>query len=105
MEKGSGLPYSVVIALSLLIVSSVSQASYITKMYSFGDSTLDVGTLKYDEKLVSASKVALYYPYGLDYIVGSGRFCNGKLVIDYLGNCGRAHHLEYCFCTSLPWII
>lgn len=54
-----------------------------TAMYVFGDSLSDNGNNKYfGESLAKAN----FLPYGVDFSTGpSGRFCNGKIFVDFLG--------------------
>ncbi|GAB4845096.1 hypothetical protein Ancab_038502 [Ancistrocladus abbreviatus] len=50
-------------------------------MFAFGDSLIDVGNNNY---LNSAAK-SNYWPYGCDFAGGpTGRFCNGKTVVDII---------------------
>ncbi|KAK6150665.1 hypothetical protein DH2020_015597 [Rehmannia glutinosa] len=51
-------------------------------MFAFGDSLTDPGNNNYLNSLAKAN----YVPYGVDFNEGpSGRFCNGKTGVDYLG--------------------
>lgn len=50
-------------------------------LYVFGDSTVDTGNNNYFTTTLNASRD----PYGIDYIPRSGRFCNGRIVTDFLG--------------------
>lgn len=55
-----------------------------TAMYVFGDSLSDNGNNKY---FVESLAKANFLPYGVDFSAGpSGRFCNGKIFVDFLGN-------------------
>jgi len=47
----------------------------------FGDSTVDTGNNNYFPTWLNASRD----PYGIDYIPRSGRFCNGRIVTDFIG--------------------
>ncbi|KVH89691.1 Lipase, GDSL [Cynara cardunculus var. scolymus] len=53
-------------------------------MFAFGDSLTDNGNNNYLNSLAKAN----YVPYGVDFYQGlpSGRFSNGKTIIDYLGD-------------------
>ncbi|KMZ61096.1 GDSL esterase/lipase [Zostera marina] len=53
-------------------------------IYMFGDSTADVGNN--NQLLGNEVPRANYSPYGIDYPGGiaTGRFCNGKIAIDYI---------------------
>ncbi|GFP80735.1 GDSL esterase/lipase at5g08460 [Phtheirospermum japonicum] len=54
-----------------------------TAMFAFGDSLTDPGNNNYLNSLAKAN----YVPYGVDFDQGpSGRFCNGKTAIDYIGD-------------------
>ncbi|KAH6756016.1 GDSL-like Lipase/Acylhydrolase superfamily protein [Perilla frutescens var. hirtella] len=55
----------------------------VTAMFAFGDSLTDPGNNNYLNSFAKAN----YMPYGVDFYEGqpSGRFCNGKTFIDYLG--------------------
>ncbi|CAI9753551.1 unnamed protein product [Fraxinus pennsylvanica] len=53
-----------------------------TAMYVFGDSLSDPGNNLYFH--VTATK-SNYFPYGIDFSDGpTGRFCNGKIIVDFL---------------------
>lgn len=52
-------------------------------MYVFGDSIVDDGNNNFINSIAKSN----YYPYGCDFAGGpSGRFCNGKTFVDFLGN-------------------
>lgn len=56
-------------------------APQVPAMFVFGDSLVDNGNNNY---LASIAK-ANYYPYGIDFFLGpTGRFSNGKTVVDAL---------------------
>ncbi|KAG8383337.1 hypothetical protein BUALT_Bualt04G0002000 [Buddleja alternifolia] len=76
MEARCSFLLLIVIAFSS-IIEVIAKSQY-TTMYVFGDSLSDPGN---NEK-VSAN----YWPYGIDFDKGpTGRFCNGKLLVDFLG--------------------
>lgn len=54
-------------------------------MLVFGDSTVDPGN---NNKLRTSAK-ANFAPYGMNFFGGqpTGRFCDGRLATDILGNC------------------
>ncbi|KMZ70957.1 hypothetical protein ZOSMA_18G00480 [Zostera marina] len=54
-------------------------------IYMFGDSTADVGNN--NQLLGNEVSRANFSPYGIDYPGGIaiGKFCNGKIEIDYIG--------------------
>ncbi|GER27956.1 GDSL esterase/lipase [Striga asiatica] len=55
----------------------------VTAMYVFGDSLIDNGN---NIPFVNSVAKAKYWPYGIDYEKGpNGRFCNGKILVDYIG--------------------
>lgn len=56
----------------------------ISGFYVFGDSTVDSGNNNYIKTLFRSN----FPPYGSDFInhVPTGRFSNGKLATDYIGN-------------------
>lgn len=76
----------IIVAISLVVVltNGVTLAtSKISAMFVFGDSLTDVGNNNYLNSLAKAN----YVPYGIDFFEGpSGRFCNGRTVVDFLGN-------------------
>ncbi|XP_059624503.1 GDSL esterase/lipase At1g71250-like isoform X2 [Cornus florida] len=52
-------------------------------IFAFGDSLTDNGNNNHLNSLAKAN----YVPYGVDFYEGpSGRFCNGRTIIDYLGD-------------------
>ncbi|PIN15790.1 Triacylglycerol lipase [Handroanthus impetiginosus] len=60
----------------------VAGSPQFSAMFAFGDSLTDPGNNNYLNSLAKAN----YVPYGVDFYEGpSGRFSNGKTVIDYLG--------------------
>ncbi|CAK9156054.1 unnamed protein product [Ilex paraguariensis] len=73
------------ITLSTVISSNgaVMASQQFTAMFAFGDSLTDPGNNNYLNSLAKAN----YVPYGIDFYQGpSGRFCNGRTIIDYLGD-------------------
>lgn len=78
----------IIIIIIIAILSSTGPRIFeasppFTAMFAFGDSLTDPGNNNYLNSLAKAN----YVPYGVDYYQGpSGRFCNGKTVIDFLGN-------------------
>ncbi|WOL12693.1 GDSL esterase/lipase [Canna indica] len=56
-------------------------ASQVPAMFVFGDSLVDDG----NNNFLSSIAKSNYYPYGIDFLQGpTGRFCNGRTVIDAL---------------------
>lgn len=49
--------------------------------FVFGDSLVDSGNNNYIPTLARAN----YFPYGIDFGFPTGRFCNGRTVVDYGG--------------------
>lgn len=75
------------IILSLLCFTTRAEANFIKKVsgfYVFGDSTVDPGNNNYIDTLFKSN----FQPYGKDFTnhVPSGRFTNGKLATDFIGN-------------------
>lgn len=87
----------VLVAMPLIIIStmicttpaaSTPAAAQFSAMFAFGDSLIDPGNNNYLSSMAKAN----FVPYGIDFYAGpSGRFCNGKTVIDHLGTCFRFH--------------
>lgn len=66
----------------LLAWEATADAKY-TAMYVFGDSLLDPGNNIY---FVNSVAKANRQPYGIDFSVGpTGRFCNDKIIVDFIG--------------------
>ncbi|CDP15726.1 unnamed protein product [Coffea canephora] len=76
------------VALALIALSpspsNVAAKPQFAAMFVFGDSLIDPGN---NNDLNSLAK-ANYAPYGVDFNGGvpTGRFCNGKTIVDYLGD-------------------
>ena len=78
--------HCVAISLTMMILTCATTAvssSHVTAMFAFGDSLTDPGNNNYLSSLAKAN----YVPYGVDFNGGtpSGRFCNGKTFVDYIG--------------------
>ncbi|GJP37344.1 hypothetical protein CLOM_g21762 [Closterium sp. NIES-68] len=67
--------------LVCVLVAIVRVNSSIPAIFTFGDSTADVGENNY---LPFSSFKANFMPYGINYIPMSGRFSDGRLVGDFL---------------------
>ena len=67
-----------------VVLSVVGGDPLVPALCIFGDSVVDVGN---NNNLLTLIK-ADFLPYGRDYITHAptGRFCNGKLAIDFIGN-------------------
>ncbi|KAJ8539956.1 hypothetical protein K7X08_026345 [Anisodus acutangulus] len=68
--------------LVLLEAIDVPESPQFTALFAFGDSLMDPGNNNY---LVNSLAKANYIPYGVDFQGPTGRFCNGRTLIDYLG--------------------
>jgi phospholipase/lecithinase/hemolysin len=67
----------------ILASPNIEAAQQYSGMFVFGDSLVDDG----NNNLLGSLAKANYVPYGIDFYEGpSGRFCNGKTIIDFLGN-------------------
>lgn len=63
----------------LLLVNGANGSQQVSAMFVFGDSLIDNGNNNYLDSIAKSN----YYPYGIDFFEGpTGRFCNGKTVID-----------------------
>ncbi|CAI5466547.1 unnamed protein product [Closterium sp. Yama58-4] len=70
-------------ATALACVARAATAAKISQMYVFGDESADVGNANYFTRAtVKANKL----PYGVNFKPASGRFSDGKLVVDYLAD-------------------
>lgn len=89
-------------ALLLLLLWPTAQAAAaaaacFSAIYTFGDSTADVGESHYLPNITYNNNFRL--PYGESYIAASGRWSNGRLIGDYLGM-RHACPLKSDVCTS-----
>lgn len=83
-------PFSICTRLLLVCASAVVVFSIgvcgspqVPAFFVFGDSIVDDGNNNYLNSIAKAN----YLPYGVDFDGGpSGRFCNGKTIIDFLGS-------------------
>jgi hypothetical protein len=61
---------------------NVSSRPSVPAIFAFGDSSMDTGENNY----VSTSTRADFLPYGMTHFKRpTGRFCDGRLVVDFLG--------------------
>lgn len=68
--------------ICMVLLSFKISISYdIQASFIFGDSLLDVGNNNYISSLAKAN----HYPYGIDFGMPTGRFCNGRTVLDVIG--------------------
>lgn len=76
---------SILAIITLISSTEIAAAAspQVTAMFAFGDSLTDPGNNNYLNSFAKAN----YVPYGVDFDGGlpSGRFCNGKTFVDYLG--------------------
>lgn len=73
----------VLISSAGLLASEATADAKYTAMYVFGDSLLDPGNNIY---FVNSIAKANHPPYGIDFSRGpTGRFCNGKILVDFIG--------------------
>ncbi|KAH6833826.1 hypothetical protein C2S53_009835 [Perilla frutescens var. hirtella] len=59
-----------------------ADAGKYTAMYIFGDSLIDNGNnINFPDSIAKAN----FLPYGIDFATGpTGRFCNGKIIVDFI---------------------
>ncbi|KAL2497996.1 GDSL esterase/lipase [Abeliophyllum distichum] len=78
--------FGAVVVLQVAVSTSglvMAQEAQFSAMFVFGDSLIDPGNNNYLNSLAKAN----YVPYGVDFYEGpSGRFSNGRTIIDYLGD-------------------
>ncbi|KAE8126178.1 hypothetical protein FH972_020922 [Carpinus fangiana] len=73
---------ALVLGIIFILASPNEAAQQFSGMFVFGDSLVDDGNNNFLSSLAKAN----YLPYGIDFFEGpSGRFCNGKTIIDFLG--------------------
>ncbi|KAJ7263696.1 hypothetical protein O6H91_21G035400 [Diphasiastrum complanatum] len=72
----------VVLMDAMLLWSSVNAQGLVPAIIAFGDSTVDAGNNNYVETVFRSN----FPPYGRDFDTKkpTGRFCNGRLVTDYI---------------------
>ena len=73
---------SIAISSSFLSTPSLSQP-LVPALYIFGDSSVDVGNNNYLNTILKAD----FLPYGRDFDTRqpTGRFCDGRIALDYTG--------------------
>ena len=73
------LPY---LGLFPAVAVAAAEEAQVPAMFVFGDSLVDDGNNNFLTSLAKAN----YYPYGIDFNGGSsGRFTNGRTIVDMLG--------------------
>ena len=80
------------LVLLVLALSEVTRAWYVAPQvpcfFIFGDSLVDNGN---NNNILTLAR-ANYRPYGIDFVEGSsGRFTNGRTLVDVLGNTAHTH--------------
>ena len=82
----------------LASVLSFNSSEYIPAIYVFGDSLLDSGNNNH----IRTKSKANFPPYGIDFDdKPTGRFTNGKTVVDYIGETPTSKTNFHCF-KSFP---
>ncbi|KAB1228200.1 hypothetical protein CJ030_MR5G008797 [Morella rubra] len=77
----TGPAAALLLSIIFVVVSRNGAAQQFSAMFVFGDSLVDDGNNNYLNSLAKAN----YLPYGIDFPQGpTGRFCNGKTIIDFL---------------------
>lgn len=73
------IAFSVLISLALTVTASARKSCEFPAIFNFGDSNSDTGGK-------AASFGQLGPPYGESYFgVPAGRYCDGRLIIDFIG--------------------
>lgn len=82
MQRRRSAAAAATLLLVLVLFECSNAENGVSATFVFGDSLVDVGNNNF---LRSAAR-ANFYPYGVDFRGGpTGRFSNGKTVIDMLG--------------------
>lgn len=91
LYRAMALSNSVVLSAAALVMVALAlacsgvnsqQQPLVPAMFIFGDSLVDDGNNNYIPSLARSN----FYPYGIDFPLGhTGRFCNGRTVLDVLG--------------------
>ena len=73
------------VVVFVLLIKINADAPIVPALCIFGDSVMDVGNN--NDRLTTLLK-ANFLPYGRDFVTHkpTGRFCNGKIAVDYIGN-------------------
>lgn len=85
IQMATYMPIIINISLAMMVVFTngiMAASPQFSAMFVFGDSLTDAGNNNYLNSLAKAN----YVPYGIDFVEGpSGRFCNGRTIVDFLG--------------------
>ena len=74
---------NMVVLVYVVLLTTLASGQQFTAMYVYGDSLVDNGNNNY----LNAQAKANFLPYGIDFYQGpTGRFTNGKTIIDFLCN-------------------
>lgn len=83
------LSFVVALVLMMIVLQPSDAATeavgspLVPAMFVFGDSLVDVGNNNFLRSFAKSN----YYPYGIDFSGGpTGRFTNGRNMVDLLGN-------------------
>lgn len=80
-EYASTATMVLLLLLCLNVVAEVN-SQRVPALFVFGDSLVEVGNNNFLNTIAKAN----YFPYGIDFSTGStGRFSNGKSLIDFIG--------------------
>lgn len=83
--KGKGILNTMVLLILVLLCFNgmvYVNSQKVPAMFVFGDSIVEVGNNNFLNTLAKSN----YYPYGIDYNrVATGRFSNGRSLIDFIG--------------------
>ncbi|XP_057539922.1 GDSL esterase/lipase At5g08460-like [Amaranthus tricolor] len=72
---------NMVVLVYVVLLTTLASGQQFTAMYVYGDSLVDNGNNNY----LNAQAKANFLPYGIDFYQGpTGRFTNGKTIIDFL---------------------
>ncbi|XP_016495817.2 GDSL esterase/lipase At5g08460-like [Nicotiana tabacum] len=77
------MTWNVLFLVVLSFQEAINAVPQFTALFAFGDSLIDPGNNNY---LPHSLAKANFVPYGVDFIGPTGRFCNGRTMIDYLGD-------------------
>lgn len=83
-------------------ISPPQPSSLVPALFIIGDSSVDCGTNNFLATLARAD----HLPYGRDFDTHrpTGRFCNGRIPVDYLGNVGL-YFFGFFFEDPFVWLL